>query len=39
MDLKGKAILDKMTMEHLQFKTNPTAEEQKLQNQWLTGKK
>lgn len=39
MELKGKAILDKMTMEHLQFKPNPTAEEQKLQNQWLTGKK
>jgi len=39
MELKGKAILDKMTMETLQFKSNPTAEEQKLQNQWLTGKK
>ncbi|WBV61070.1 peptidase M61 [Chryseobacterium camelliae] len=39
MELKGKAILDKMTMESLQFKANATAEEQKLQNQWLTGKK
>lgn len=39
MELKGKAILDKMTIESLQFKANPTAEEQKLQNQWLTGKK
>lgn len=39
MELKGKAILDKMTMESLQFKANPTAEEQKLQTQWLTGKK
>ncbi len=39
MELKGKAILDKMTMENLQFKASPTAEEQKLQNQWLTGKK
>lgn len=39
IDLKGKAILDKMTMETLNFKANPTAAEQKLQDQWLTGKK
>ncbi|MDQ0064478.1 M61 family metallopeptidase [Chryseobacterium lathyri] len=39
MDLKGKAILDKMTIETLQYKANPTPAEQKLQNQWLTGKK
>lgn len=39
IDLKGKAILDKMTIETLQFKSNPTAAEQKLQDQWLTGKK
>jgi len=26
-------------METLQFKSNPTPAEQKLQNQWLTGKK
>ncbi|MGE4514825.1 MAG: PDZ domain-containing protein [Chryseobacterium sp.] len=39
MELKGKAILDKMTMETLQFKANPTPEEKKLQDQWLTGKK
>ncbi|MCX8523312.1 peptidase M61 [Chryseobacterium formosus] len=39
IDLKGKAILDKITMETLQFKTNPTPAEQKLQDQWLTGKK
>ncbi|SIQ71231.1 Predicted metalloprotease, contains C-terminal PDZ domain [Chryseobacterium sp. RU37D] len=40
IDLKGKAILDKMTEEiSFQFKANPTPEEQKLQNQWLTGKK
>ena len=39
LDLKGKAILDKMTIETLQFKSNPTAAEQKLQDQWLTGKK
>lgn len=39
IDLKGKAILDKMTVETLQYKANPTPAEQKLQNQWLTGKK
>ncbi|WP_294323968.1 PDZ domain-containing protein [uncultured Chryseobacterium sp.] len=39
IDLKGKAILDKMTVETLQFKPNPTPAEQKLQDQWLTGKK
>lgn len=39
MDLKGKAVLDKMTIENLQFKVNPTPEEKKLQDQWLTGKK
>lgn len=39
MTLKGKAILDKLSMETLQFKANPTAEELKLQTQWLTGKK
>lgn len=39
IDLKGKAILDKMTMETIQFKANPTPEEKKLQDQWLTGKK
>lgn len=39
MDLKGKAVLDKMTIETLQFKANPTPEEKKLQDQWLTGKK
>ncbi|MEF9478005.1 hypothetical protein OWR28_10145 [Chryseobacterium sp. 1B4] len=39
MTLKGKAILDKMTMETPVFKANPTPEELKLQTQWLTGKK
>lgn len=39
IDLKGKAVLDKMTVETLQFKPNPTPAEQKLQDQWLTGKK
>ncbi|GAA5101062.1 peptidase M61 [Chryseobacterium ginsengisoli] len=39
IDLKGKAILDKMTVETLNFKANPTPAEQKLQDQWLTGKK
>jgi len=39
IDLKGKAILDKMTIETLQYKANPTPAEQKLQTQWLTGKK
>lgn len=39
IDLKGKAILDKMTVETLGFKANPTAAEKKLQDQWLTGKK
>jgi predicted metalloprotease with PDZ domain len=39
IDLKGKAILDKMTIETLHFKANPTPAEQKLQDQWLTGKK
>ncbi|MGE8552546.1 MAG: PDZ domain-containing protein [Chryseobacterium jejuense] len=39
MTLKGKAILDKLSMETLQFKANPTPEEMKLQTQWLTGKK
>ncbi|KPE50806.1 peptidase M61 [Chryseobacterium indologenes] len=39
MSLKGKAVLDKMSIETLQYKANPTPAEQKLQNQWLTGKK
>jgi predicted metalloprotease with PDZ domain len=39
MDLKGKAILDKMTIESLQYKASPTPAELKLQTQWLTGKK
>jgi predicted metalloprotease with PDZ domain len=39
IDLKGKAILDKMTIESLGFKSNPTAAEKKLQDQWITGKK
>ncbi|WET50494.1 peptidase M61 [Chryseobacterium indologenes] len=39
MTLKGKAILDKLSMETLQFKSNPSPEELKLQTQWLTGKK
>ncbi|OCA74163.1 M61 family metallopeptidase [Chryseobacterium arthrosphaerae] len=39
MNLKGKAILDKMTMETPVFKANPTPAELKLQTQWLTGKK
>lgn len=39
IDLKGKAILDKMSVETLQFKANPTPAEQKLRDQWLTGKK
>ncbi|MFN1216098.1 PDZ domain-containing protein [Chryseobacterium kwangjuense] len=39
IDLKGKAILDKMTIETLQYKASPTPAEQKLQSQWLTGKK
>ncbi len=39
IDLKGKAILDKMTVETLAFKSNPTPAEKKLQDQWLTGKK
>lgn len=39
INLKGKAILDKMTVETLNYKANSTPEEQKLQNQWLTGKK
>lgn len=39
MTLKGKAILDKMTMETPTFKANPSPEELKLQTQWLTGKK
>ncbi|WP_294283163.1 PDZ domain-containing protein [uncultured Chryseobacterium sp.] len=39
MDLKGKAVLDKMTVETLAFKANPTPAEKKLQDQWLTGKK
>ncbi|WP_294247602.1 peptidase M61 [uncultured Chryseobacterium sp.] len=39
IDLKGKAILDKMSVETLQFKPNPTPAEQKLRDQWLTGKK
>jgi len=39
IELKGKAVLDKMTIETLQFKANPTPAEQKLQDQWLTGKK
>lgn len=39
IDLKGKAVLDKMTIESLHYKANPTPAEQKLQDQWLTGKK
>ncbi|KFF21738.1 PDZ domain-containing protein [Chryseobacterium sp. JM1] len=39
IELKGKAILDKMTIESLQYKANPTPAELKLQTQWLTGKK
>jgi predicted metalloprotease with PDZ domain len=39
IDLKGKAVLDKLTMETLQYKANPTPAEKKLQDQWLTGKK
>lgn len=39
MTLKGKAILDKLSMETLQFKADPSPEELKLQTQWLTGKK
>ncbi|KQR94494.1 peptidase M61 [Chryseobacterium sp. Leaf180] len=39
IDLKGQAVMDKMTLETLDFKANPTAAEQKLQNQWLTGNK
>jgi predicted metalloprotease with PDZ domain len=39
IELKGKAVLDKMTVETLAFKANPTPAEQKLQDQWLTGKK
>lgn len=39
IDLKGKAVLEKAVLETLEFKPNPTAAEQKLQNQWLTGKK
>ncbi len=39
IDLKGKAVLEKTVLETLEFKSNPTAAEQKLQNQWLTGKK
>ncbi|CAM3091631.1 peptidase M61 [Chryseobacterium flavum] len=39
IDLKGKAVLDKLTMEMLRYKANPSPEELKLQNQWLTGKK
>lgn len=39
MSLKGKAVLDKMSIETLEYKANPTPAEQKLQNQWLTGKK
>jgi len=39
IDLKGKAVLDKITLETLKFKANPTPAEQKLQDQWLTGKK
>ncbi|MCS3528696.1 peptidase M61 [Chryseobacterium sp. JUb7] len=39
IDLKGKAVLDKLTVETLQYKANPTPAELKLQTQWLTGKK
>lgn len=39
IDLKGQAVLDKMTIESLQYKANPTPAELKLQTQWLTGKK
>ncbi|UHO39940.1 peptidase M61 [Chryseobacterium capnotolerans] len=39
MTLKGKAILDKLSVETLQFKADPSPEELKLQTQWLTGKK
>ncbi|RMZ58376.1 peptidase M61 [Chryseobacterium nematophagum] len=39
IDLKGQAVLEKLTMETLRYKTNPSPAEQKLQDQWLTGKK
>ncbi|UZT98658.1 peptidase M61 [Chryseobacterium fluminis] len=39
IDLKGKAVLDKLTVETLQYKSSPTPAELKLQTQWLTGKK
>ncbi|MBV8327701.1 PDZ domain-containing protein [Chryseobacterium sp.] len=39
INLKGKAILDKLTMETLKYKPNPSPAELKLQTQWLTGKK
>lgn len=39
IDLKGKAVLDKMTIETLHYKASPSPAEQKLQDQWLTGKK
>ncbi|EJL71851.1 M61 family metallopeptidase [Chryseobacterium populi] len=39
VELKGKAILDKLSVETLQYKANPTPAEQKLQDKWLTGKK
>jgi len=39
IDLKGKAVLDKLTVEMLQYKSSPTPAELKLQTQWLTGKK
>ncbi|WP_294218202.1 PDZ domain-containing protein [uncultured Chryseobacterium sp.] len=39
VELKGKAILEKLTTETLEWKANPGAAEQKLRDQWLTGKK
>ncbi|CAA7195905.1 M61 family metallopeptidase [Chryseobacterium potabilaquae] len=39
IDLKGQAVLEKLTMETLRYKSNPSPEEKKLQDQWLTGKK
>ncbi|CAA7388635.1 M61 family metallopeptidase [Chryseobacterium fistulae] len=39
IDLKGQAVLEKLTMETLRYKSNPSPAEQKLQDQWLTGKK
>jgi len=38
IELKGKAILDKMNIENINFKKNPTEAEKKLQDQWLNPK-